>query len=37
MVQYRCRVMLVMMLPNHADDGAAEAAWPRRDVDAESY
>jgi hypothetical protein len=24
-------------MPSHAGDGAAEATWPRRDVDVESY
>jgi hypothetical protein len=32
----RCRVMLASMLPSHAGDGAAEATWSRRDVNAES-
>jgi hypothetical protein len=34
--QYRCCVMLTMVLPSHAGDGVAEAAWPWSDVDAES-
>jgi hypothetical protein len=25
------------MLPSHASDGAVDATWPRRDVDAESF
>jgi hypothetical protein len=29
----RCRVMLATVLSNHADDGAIEATWLRRDVD----
>jgi hypothetical protein len=28
--------MLATLLPSHAGDGAAEASWPRRDVDIES-
>jgi hypothetical protein len=36
-VRCRCRVMLPRMLPIHDGDGAAEATWPRRDVDVESY
>jgi hypothetical protein len=32
----RCRVMLATMLPSHAGDGATEATWPRRDINAES-
>jgi hypothetical protein len=31
------RVMLATTLPSHASDGAAEATWPRRNVDVESY
>jgi hypothetical protein len=36
MAQCRCRVKLATMLPSHAGDGAAEATWPRCDVEAES-
>jgi hypothetical protein len=32
-VRYRCRVMLVTMLPSHAHDGTAEVTWSQRDVD----
>jgi hypothetical protein len=34
--QCRCQVMLTTTLSSHATDGAADATWPRRDVDAES-
>jgi hypothetical protein len=36
-VQCQCRVMLGIALPSHAGDDAAELAWPRRDVSAESF
>jgi hypothetical protein len=28
--------MIVMVLPSHADDGAARVTWPWRDVNVES-
>jgi hypothetical protein len=34
MAQCRRWVMLAMVLPSHAGDGAAEVTWLRRDVDA---
>jgi hypothetical protein len=36
MARCRCRVMLSIMLLSHGGDGAVEATWPRRDIDAES-
>jgi hypothetical protein len=36
MVQPRCRVMLVTVLPSPAGDDAAEATWAQSDVDAKS-
>jgi hypothetical protein len=34
--QYRCRVMLAIVLSSHTGDGAAKTTWPWRDVDAGS-
>jgi hypothetical protein len=36
MARCGCRVMLAIVLSNHAGDGAAEVIWPRCDVDAMS-
>jgi hypothetical protein len=34
--RYRCRVMLVTVMPSHVDDGVVDATWLWRDVDMES-
>jgi hypothetical protein len=36
MIRRRCRVMLTIVPPSHAGDGAAEVTWPWRDVGAKS-
>jgi hypothetical protein len=35
-MQCRCQVILEIVLPSHAGDGATGVTWSRRDVDAES-
>jgi hypothetical protein len=36
-MRFRCRVMLTIVLPSHADDSAAGVTWLGHDIDVESY